>query len=563
MKKRIVINLIRVYIIFQIFIILTSCVLPAQADQKSNPPSIAISIPTNNQTVSSNLYVYGTASGNPAIKSVYLRIDNNTFIPADGKEKWSRNISLADGTHTINAFSRNINDTDSATNEISVTADSSFPIAAISSPTNNESIQTNFTLNGTAYDNTGIEGVYLSVDGCVYSKVTGTSSWSTNLIVSKADHTYTVYARDIDLNTGSAAMIYTHPRAEQNPFIQARKLGRGVNMGNCLEAAPSEGWGVRIEDNYFQLIKQAGFNSVRIPIRWSTNALTSPPYTIDPVLFARVDSVVSNALANNLTVVINDHHYLEMFTDPDAHLPRLISIWQQIADRYKDKPDTLYFELLNEPNGSLTAAKWNTIAAALVDAIRAIDPYRTIVIGGVDWNGISGLQQLTLPARTNLIATFHFYDPFIFTHQTADWSDPSIMNLSNVLWPNILPDPTNTVPMPSGAPSWIADQINAYNTHDVNMPGGKNDIISKFTTVSNWAAAHNIPVWIGEFGSYSGVNNSSDMPSRIKWTGFVRTTAEKFGFATAYWEFCAGFGIYPYKDGPWKDGLTNALLSNW
>ncbi len=59
------------------------------------------------------------------------------------------------------------------------------------------------------------------------------------------------------------------------------RLGRGINLGNALEAPAIGGWGVVLEEEYFRLIKEKGFSSVRIPIRWSAHAQANPPYTID------------------------------------------------------------------------------------------------------------------------------------------------------------------------------------------------------------------------------------------------------------------------------------------
>ena len=40
-------------------------------------------------------------------------------------------------------------------------------------------------------------------------------------------------------------------------------------------------------------------------------------------------------------------------------LPRLLSLWKQIAARYKDRPKTLLFELFNEPQDKFTDEIWN------------------------------------------------------------------------------------------------------------------------------------------------------------------------------------------------------------
>ena len=80
-----------------------------------------------------------------------------------------------------------------------------------------------------------------------------------------------------------------------DPFKMNQLLGRGVNLGNAFDA-PSEGeWGVVIQEEYFQIIKDAGFNSVRLPVRWSAHALSQPPYTINPEFMKRVDWAVNCA----------------------------------------------------------------------------------------------------------------------------------------------------------------------------------------------------------------------------------------------------------------------------
>ena len=70
-------------------------------------------------------------------------------------------------------------------------------------------------------------------------------------------------------------------------------LGRGINLGNALEAPRGVDWGVKLKAEYFGKIKAAGFNNVRIPVRWSAYAAAEAPYTIEPEFFARVDWVVN------------------------------------------------------------------------------------------------------------------------------------------------------------------------------------------------------------------------------------------------------------------------------
>ncbi len=119
----------------------------------------------------------------------------------------------------------------------------------------------------------------------------------------------------------AAAEKDSPPRLSADPAFKqlSSGLGRGVNLGNALEA-PREGeWGVTLKAEYFTKIKQAGFDSVRIPVRWSNHAGHAAPYAIDAKFFARVDWAVGQALKNRLIPVLNMHHYEEIFQDPDGH----------------------------------------------------------------------------------------------------------------------------------------------------------------------------------------------------------------------------------------------------
>ncbi|MEM3478600.1 MAG: glycoside hydrolase family 5 protein [Candidatus Bathyarchaeia archaeon] len=301
------------------------------------------------------------------------------------------------------------------------------------------------------------------------------------------------------------------------------KMRRGVNIGNALEA-PREGeWGVYIRDEYFSIVREAGFDTVRIPIRWSAHAEEKPPYKIDEEFFRRVDHVIDKALEQNLTVIINVHHYEEIMRDPRGHWERFLAIWRQISERYRDYPDALCFELLNEPHDALTSDLWNALLLDAVKAIRETNSTRKIVIGPVDWNNVYSLKKLIVPDDENIIVTFHLYTPFEFTHQGAEWVAPS----------------------PPVGRKWLGTEEE------------RRQITSELDTAVQWAGEHgNIPLLLGEFGAYS----KADMNSRVRWTRFVAREAEKRGIAWCYWEFCAGFGVYDPVENKWREDLLNALI---
>lgn len=205
-------------------------------------------------------------------------------------------------------------------------------------------------------------------------------------------------------------------------------VGTCINMGNHLEPERESGWGgKRIDAGDFERIKAAGFDTVRIPVRWSNKLVRGQDFTIDPAWLARVTAVVDQALAADLNVILNDHNFDALHEDPDANAARLAAIWRQVAAHLADRPVArLWFEIENEPHARLTNANLlHTLSPALA-AIRATNPDRPVVIGGENWSGVDSLATLELPGDPNVYPTFHYYEPFDFTHQGARWvgADP-------------------------------------------------------------------------------------------------------------------------------------------
>ncbi len=303
-----------------------------------------------------------------------------------------------------------------------------------------------------------------------------------------------------------------------------RLLGRGINFGNSLES-PREGeWGLTLKADYFEAVKKAGFNSVRVPIRWSSHAAAKPPFAIDAAFFQRIDWVIEQALSRDLAVIVNVHHFDELYHDPDKHEAELLALWKQIGERYRDKSDRVYFELLNEPMGKLNEDRWNAMIPKVLEVVRASNPKRAVIVGPAQWNGLKALDKLKLPEKDrNLIVTFHYYSPFHFTHQGAEWVTDS-KKWKGTTW--------------TGAPKEV------------------DELTKDFAKAAEWAKKNDRPLFLGEFGAYQ----AADMESRARWTRAVARLAEKDGFSWAYWEFGSGFGAYDPAAKAWREPLLKALV---
>jgi endoglucanase len=147
-----------------------------------------------------------------------------------------------------------------------------------------------------------------------------------------------------------------------------------------------------------------------------------------------------------------------------------------------------------------------------------------VIVGPDGWNNLAHLKSLKLPQMDRrLIVTFHYYSPFEFTHQGAEWTRDS--------------------------GKWLGRKWEG-------KPAQKKAIVDDFDKAAKWAKANKRPLYLGEFGAYSKAN----MASRARWTRFVREEAEKRGMSFAYWEFGAGFGVYDPAAKKWREPLREALV---
>ncbi len=358
----------------------------------------------------------------------------------------------------------------------------------------------------------------------------------------------------LPLNMASGADSHT-PAAKPDPFKLNARLGRGVNLGNALEA-PNEGdWGVVLKEEYFDAIKQAGFASIRLPVRWSNHALTNAPYTIDPAFLNRVDWAVSNALSRDLPVILNLHHYTQLYTEPQAHRERFMALWKQLADHYRNFPDTLLLEIFNEPDDALTPELWNDWLKEAHAIIRKSNPTKTIVIGAPNDSWPTYLQFLHVPENDrNIIVTIHYYFPHEFTHQGAEWTthDKIVQTLKDMELVHM--------EIPEWATNgWTGDSSRWLGTTWTGTDKEKKQITDWLGIAATWGKSHHRPINLGEFGSYQ----KADMDSRARWTKFVADTATKRGMSCHYWEFCAAeFGVYDQQNKAFRLPLLQALLSH-
>lgn len=300
-------------------------------------------------------------------------------------------------------------------------------------------------------------------------------------------------------------------------------VGRCVNMGNHLEA-PSEGeWGgKKIDTADFQRIAKAGFKTIRLPVRWATRADVEAPYTIDPVFMKRVKTVVADARKAGLNVILNSHHFEDLHKDPSpANIARLAGMWKQIAAEFAAEPEAhLWFEIENEPHDNFNDSNLLEVLSPALAEIRKTNPTRPVIIGGEFWSGINSLKTLKLPDDPNIVPTFHYYDPFNFTHQGATWVDN---------------------PPPMGR---------AYGTAE-DRQLLKDDV----EKIRAYIKRTGKTPFMGEFGA----NGPIPLADRVKYQKDVRVAFDKVGIGMCAWGYTNTFPLWDQKTKKWVPGMLDAM----
>lgn len=245
-----------------------------------------------------------------------------------------------------------------------------------------------------------------------------------------------------------------------------RLMGNGINLGNTLEACDNNvgiktntplsyetHWGQpKTTQAMIDGMKAAGFDTIRIPVAWMTNAthLYEGDYAIDADYMDRVEEVVRYARKAGMYVIINDHWdggWYGMFGSESAETRALAmeaykGMWQQIAERFRDYSDYLIFESANEELGGrfdensplycsdsvvtyLTDderyALTNEINQTFVDVVRATggnNATRFLLIAGystnIDQTCDDRFQMPKDTADSKLMVSVHYYDPWSY-----------------------------------------------------------------------------------------------------------------------------------------------------
>ena len=336
------------------------------------------------------------------------------------------------------------------------------------------------------------------------------------------------------------------------------KLKRGINLGGFLSQCchKETHYDTFIVKTDIEKIANMGFDHVRLPIDYEV--LEKKSGEVIEAGYVRVEQVIFWCKEYHLDIILDLHKaYGYDFNDAgddnknnlfasDELQNRFVSLWVKMVQTF-GKYDNVAFELLNEVVEKENAESWNHLIKKTVEKIRKIAPVAPIIYGGIQWNSVKTLKLLDIPQDDNIIFTFHFYEPLLFTHQKAPW----VVNM----------DPNQTVYYPETMDYYREHSKKlGYQGEVVTLAQAEKMGIEFIEEMINEAidAAQNagVSLYCGEFG----VIDRAPVEDTLKWFQDVDAVFKKYDIGCAVWSYKEmDFGLI----GSHYAGIKEELIKLW
>lgn len=323
------------------------------------------------------------------------------------------------------------------------------------------------------------------------------------------------------------------------------RLARGINLAFWFWYAPAE-IDRRFTDEDFALIRNLGFTFVRVPIDLEFVMDKNSDDLLNHDNLAYIDRGFERLLAHDLAIIVDLHstsladsdvsNYSSALEDP-AFVEVFTRFWQSFANYLANErgydPEMMFFGPMNEPVFKADPSEWPPIQERLLAAIRAVAPEHTLIATGALWSSLYTLLELQPLNDPNIVYDFHFYEPFVFTHQGAGWTSRDVLPLREVPYPS---SPEAVAPLLDGLPDIAREALERYGQEEWDAA----DLEARISQVGAWAQAHGLRVICTEFGVYGAYAPHQD---RVRWITDTRVLLEKYGLGWGMWEYDDSFGL--------------------
>lgn len=304
---------------------------------------------------------------------------------------------------------------------------------------------------------------------------------------------------------------------------------RGINLGGwisqCAEYSESH-YNSFITENDIEKIAAWGLDHVRLPIDYKV--IEDEDGTPLESGYKHIDDCIEWCGKHGLNLIIDLHKTKGYSFDEadknslfgsDELQNRFIMIWKRFAKRY-GKCENISFELLNEI-AEADSVQWSRLASEAIGEIRKYAPDIKIIIGGTQWNSVYTLAELEIPIDDNIVYNFHFYEPFLFTHQRAYWQP-------------LIADKSMGYPADIEEYRKLSEEIQCFGSGLKNADKMGAEFMENLITEAVKAAENvNVMLYCGEYG----VIDRADIKDTAEWYRDIHSVFEKYGIARAAWTY--------------------------
>lgn len=311
-----------------------------------------------------------------------------------------------------------------------------------------------------------------------------------------------------------------------------RNLGGGTNL-SLFEHTWSKPEDLLNTDIIPKLnqIAQQGFKTVRLPVAFDL-FLYPNSSTIQPKLLTKLKEIYFACYNLKLHLILTYHYGI--FDDNSLYneeINHVSWIWKQVQQNFKGHGyDYLFFELYNEP--TMGAYRWKLTAEKLINYIRAEDLNRIYIIGGTNYNGLNSLIEMGKINDDKLFYAFHFYEPYIFTHQGADWT-------SDKTYMKGFPYPYKRRKMPEMSKDAIGTSVEKdYNKY--YYEGTRQYLNDRMNQIANFCEKNKMQLICTE----AGVIDIADANSRSNYLKDITMSMYQYRIPLMLWDYDQRFSIH-------------------
>jgi endoglucanase len=351
--------------------------------------------------------------------------------------------------------------------------------------------------------------------------------------------------------TAAAAAHCSAPEGFPNPRL-LETMRQGVNLPGWDHSDAAH----RPTIEQLRALRGEGFTHIRLPVGHPPLA-DAEQQDFAEALFEQIVLLLS--LGYTVSIDLHAGYLAEpyLLRGPGEAQAFLSAIWRRLAPaiRVFDE-EKVAIELLNEPPADSDI--WNTVAKGLIADIRQWLPDHTIVVGPAGPQRHETLAAMEPFDDRNVVYAVHYYDPFYFTHQGANWGGPDdpLQHFSGLPFPADIGDAgvqANIGQLRAAGRNAIANDLEA----SLAEPWTEDGIGAAFGVMAAWSERHQRPVIVNEFGTLTFV---APRASRLEWLAAVGRQARAHCIGWTHWDFQDGFGLIDPETGMPDQGVIGALL---